>query len=159
MDRMKAFEEALRTWAAWVDATVDPTKVKVFFQGISPSHYNLRTCLCGDNSSSGDDNNNGGGGGNADNDGSGCGGTNGDRGSTDGSGCGGSGGDCGGTSGDRGGIVSGGGDIACDDSNSADGHDRGHGHVGGIDDGSGDEACGDGGNAGGRGSCSSSDGW
>lgn len=39
MDRMKAFERALITWAAWVDANIDPTKVKVFFQGISPSHY------------------------------------------------------------------------------------------------------------------------
>ncbi|XP_057724955.1 protein trichome birefringence-like 41 [Arachis stenosperma] len=40
MDRMKAFQKALETWAAWVDTNVDPTKVKVFFQGISPSHYN-----------------------------------------------------------------------------------------------------------------------
>ncbi|KAI4323064.1 hypothetical protein L6164_022699 [Bauhinia variegata] len=40
MDRMKAFERALTTWAAWVDTNVDPTTVKVFFQGISPSHYN-----------------------------------------------------------------------------------------------------------------------
>lgn len=39
MDRMKAFEKALTTWAAWVDTNIDPTKVKVFFQGISPSHY------------------------------------------------------------------------------------------------------------------------
>ncbi|KAI4333476.1 hypothetical protein L6164_018283 [Bauhinia variegata] len=40
MDRMKAFQRALTTWAGWVDANIDPTKVKVFFQGISPSHYN-----------------------------------------------------------------------------------------------------------------------
>lgn len=39
MDRVKAFEKALITWGAWVDANIDPTKVKVFFQGISPSHY------------------------------------------------------------------------------------------------------------------------
>jgi hypothetical protein len=39
MDRMKAFEKALTTWAAWVDSNIDPTKVRVFFQGISPSHY------------------------------------------------------------------------------------------------------------------------
>uniref|UniRef100_A0A0R0H451 Uncharacterized protein n=1 Tax=Glycine max TaxID=3847 RepID=A0A0R0H451_SOYBN len=41
IDRMRAFEMALKTWGAWVDANVDPTRVKVFFQGISPSHYNL----------------------------------------------------------------------------------------------------------------------
>lgn len=40
MDRMIAFEEALTTWANWVDLNIDPTKSKVFFQGVSPSHYN-----------------------------------------------------------------------------------------------------------------------
>ncbi|XP_027342958.1 protein trichome birefringence-like 41 [Abrus precatorius] len=39
MDRMKAYEEALKTWAAWVDANVDPRKVRVFFQGTSPTHF------------------------------------------------------------------------------------------------------------------------
>ncbi|XP_047953511.1 protein trichome birefringence-like 41, partial [Salvia hispanica] len=40
MDRVLAFEKALHTWAGWVDDNVDPTTSKVFFQGISPSHYN-----------------------------------------------------------------------------------------------------------------------
>ncbi|KAF7847360.1 hypothetical protein BT93_L3051 [Corymbia citriodora subsp. variegata] len=40
MDRMVAFEKALTTWGRWVDASIDPAKSKVFFQGISPSHYN-----------------------------------------------------------------------------------------------------------------------
>lgn len=40
MDRMVAFERALVTWAGWVDANVDPIKTNLFFQGISPSHYN-----------------------------------------------------------------------------------------------------------------------
>ncbi|KAF8398304.1 hypothetical protein HHK36_017231 [Tetracentron sinense] len=39
MDRMVAFRKGLVTWARWVDSDVDPTKTKIFFQGISPSHY------------------------------------------------------------------------------------------------------------------------
>ncbi|XP_038882233.1 protein trichome birefringence-like 41 [Benincasa hispida] len=40
MDRMVAFEKAVTTWGRWVDLNIDPQKSKVFFQGISPSHYN-----------------------------------------------------------------------------------------------------------------------
>ncbi|KAI3719663.1 hypothetical protein L6452_20565 [Arctium lappa] len=40
MDRMAAFHEALKTWANWVDSDVDTQKTTVFFQGVSPSHYN-----------------------------------------------------------------------------------------------------------------------
>ncbi|TQE03106.1 hypothetical protein C1H46_011277 [Malus baccata] len=40
IDRMLAFQKALVTWAGWVDLNIDPAKSRVFFQGISPSHYN-----------------------------------------------------------------------------------------------------------------------
>ncbi|XP_010552131.1 PREDICTED: protein trichome birefringence-like 41 [Tarenaya hassleriana] len=40
MDRMVAFEKALDTWGKWVYEFIDPKKYTVFFQGISPSHYN-----------------------------------------------------------------------------------------------------------------------
>ncbi|CAN6573048.1 unnamed protein product [Malus baccata var. baccata] len=33
MDRMVAYETALRTWARWVDSSVDFNKTQVFFQG------------------------------------------------------------------------------------------------------------------------------
>lgn len=39
MDRTVAFTKALNTWAGWVDANLVQTSAKVFFQGISPSHY------------------------------------------------------------------------------------------------------------------------
>ncbi|KAJ1383757.1 PMR5 N-terminal domain [Sesbania bispinosa] len=40
MDRLIAFRMGLTTWSKWVDSNVDPKVTKVFFQGISPAHYN-----------------------------------------------------------------------------------------------------------------------
>ncbi|GAV66596.1 PC-Esterase domain-containing protein/PMR5N domain-containing protein [Cephalotus follicularis] len=40
MDRLVALEEGLRTWANWVDTNIDRTRTRVFFQSISPTHYN-----------------------------------------------------------------------------------------------------------------------
>ncbi|CAA0815891.1 Protein trichome birefringence-like 37 [Striga hermonthica] len=40
MDRLTAFSEGLKTWSKWVDSNVNPLQTKVFFQGISPTHYN-----------------------------------------------------------------------------------------------------------------------
>ncbi|MQL85476.1 hypothetical protein Taro_017986 [Colocasia esculenta] len=34
-----AYSKALRTWAKWVDANVDPNRTVVFFRGYSSSHY------------------------------------------------------------------------------------------------------------------------
>ncbi|XP_049374113.1 protein trichome birefringence-like 41 [Solanum verrucosum] len=39
MDRLVAFKEGLKTWSNWVESNIDPTKTRVFFQGISPTHY------------------------------------------------------------------------------------------------------------------------
>ncbi|KAK9285392.1 hypothetical protein L1049_024584 [Liquidambar formosana] len=39
MNRLVAFYKGLTTWARWVNRFVDPSKTKVFFQGISPTHY------------------------------------------------------------------------------------------------------------------------
>lgn len=39
MDRLTAFAKGMSTWARWVDLNVDPSRTKVFFQGISPTHY------------------------------------------------------------------------------------------------------------------------
>ncbi|XP_057724594.1 protein trichome birefringence-like 43 isoform X3 [Arachis stenosperma] len=41
MDRLVAYTKALRTWAKWIDDNVDPTKTRVFFQGVSPDHSEL----------------------------------------------------------------------------------------------------------------------
>ncbi|MED6156307.1 hypothetical protein PIB30_013339 [Stylosanthes scabra] len=40
MDRLTAYTTALKTWAKWIDDNVDPTKTRVFFQGVSPDHAN-----------------------------------------------------------------------------------------------------------------------
>uniref|UniRef100_A0A7N0TJU9 Trichome birefringence-like N-terminal domain-containing protein n=1 Tax=Kalanchoe fedtschenkoi TaxID=63787 RepID=A0A7N0TJU9_KALFE len=40
MDRTEAFRTALKTWANWVNTQVDTGRTRVFFQGVSPSHYN-----------------------------------------------------------------------------------------------------------------------
>ncbi|KAI3498693.1 hypothetical protein L1887_34471 [Cichorium endivia] len=39
MDRLAAYYKGMSTWGRWVDLNIDPTKTKVFFQGISPTHY------------------------------------------------------------------------------------------------------------------------
>ncbi|XP_021720652.1 protein PMR5-like [Chenopodium quinoa] len=40
MDRLTALEQGLTTWARWVDTNVDSTRTRVFFQSVSPTHYN-----------------------------------------------------------------------------------------------------------------------
>ncbi|KAG4377561.1 hypothetical protein GLYMA_18G151000v4 [Glycine max] len=40
MDRLGSYEIALNTWAKWVDYNIDPTRTRVFFQGVSPDHQN-----------------------------------------------------------------------------------------------------------------------
>ncbi|KAF9596436.1 hypothetical protein IFM89_011265 [Coptis chinensis] len=40
MDRLLAYERGLRTWARWVDTNIDRTRTRVFFQSVSPTHYN-----------------------------------------------------------------------------------------------------------------------
>ncbi|KAI8012075.1 Protein trichome birefringence-like 38 [Camellia lanceoleosa] len=39
MDRLSAFKEGLTTWSKWVNSNINPSVTKVFFQGISPTHY------------------------------------------------------------------------------------------------------------------------
>ncbi|XP_059664988.1 protein trichome birefringence-like 43 [Cornus florida] len=40
MNRLDAYEIALRTWATLIDSSVDPAKTSVFFQAVSPDHNN-----------------------------------------------------------------------------------------------------------------------
>ncbi|EEF36005.1 protein PMR5 [Ricinus communis] len=39
MDRLVALEKALRTWANWIDSNIDTSATTLFFQSISPTHY------------------------------------------------------------------------------------------------------------------------
>jgi hypothetical protein len=39
MDRLAALEKGMRTWANWVDTNIDPSRTRVFFLSISPTHY------------------------------------------------------------------------------------------------------------------------
>ncbi|KZV52711.1 protein trichome birefringence-like 39 [Dorcoceras hygrometricum] len=39
MNRLIAYYKGMTTWARWVNRNIDPSKTKVFFQGISPVHY------------------------------------------------------------------------------------------------------------------------
>ncbi|KAJ9182023.1 hypothetical protein P3X46_006059 [Hevea brasiliensis] len=40
MNRLVAYEKALSTWVRWIQINIDPTKTKVFLQGVSPDHTN-----------------------------------------------------------------------------------------------------------------------
>nr|GME02553.1 protein trichome birefringence-like 39 [Ipomoea batatas] len=42
MNRLIAYYKGMTTWARWVNLNVDPSKTKVYFQGISPVHYEGR---------------------------------------------------------------------------------------------------------------------
>ncbi|XP_073025309.1 protein trichome birefringence-like 37 [Primulina eburnea] len=44
MDVLVAFSKGLTTWDNWVEKNVDPSKIKVFCQGISPTHYMYVIC-------------------------------------------------------------------------------------------------------------------
>ncbi|KAH7685844.1 PC-Esterase protein [Dioscorea alata] len=39
MNRLVAFSKGLATWGKWLDANINPSATQVFFQGISPTHY------------------------------------------------------------------------------------------------------------------------
>ncbi|MED6174676.1 hypothetical protein PIB30_071312 [Stylosanthes scabra] len=40
MDHLAALEIGMKTWATWVDNNIDRRRTKLFFQAISPTHYN-----------------------------------------------------------------------------------------------------------------------
>ncbi|KAL5716567.1 hypothetical protein ACHQM5_018237 [Ranunculus cassubicifolius] len=40
MNRLIAYEKALKTWSKWVDTHINPSTKRVFFQGVSPDHNN-----------------------------------------------------------------------------------------------------------------------
>ncbi|KAG8658746.1 hypothetical protein MANES_03G186700v8 [Manihot esculenta] len=40
MNRLVAYEKALSTWVRWIQLNIDPTKTRVFLQGVSPDHTN-----------------------------------------------------------------------------------------------------------------------
>ncbi|XP_027172244.1 protein trichome birefringence-like 41 [Coffea eugenioides] len=42
IDRNIALKRALGTWGQWVDSDMDPAKTRLFFQLVSPSHYDGR---------------------------------------------------------------------------------------------------------------------
>ena len=39
MNRLIAYYKGLTTWSRWINLNVDASKTKVFFLGISPTHY------------------------------------------------------------------------------------------------------------------------
>ncbi|KAL7185411.1 hypothetical protein ACSBR2_027366 [Camellia fascicularis] len=42
MNRLIAYYKGLTTWGRWINQNVDTSKTRVFFQGISPTHYEGR---------------------------------------------------------------------------------------------------------------------
>ncbi|KAF5821672.1 putative PMR5 domain, PC-Esterase [Helianthus annuus] len=40
MDRLVALNTGLKTWARWADSHVESTNTRIFFQSVSPTHYN-----------------------------------------------------------------------------------------------------------------------
>lgn len=42
MNRLVAFYKGLNTWARWINGNINPSRTQVFFQGVSPVHYDGR---------------------------------------------------------------------------------------------------------------------